>query len=98
MIIKFKDTQTGEEAWSDYPFMIWWWAEGNGACDCNRAALFDHYHKCGDSPYRYQAVDIADDDKQTIEEAMNEFNEDLFENAKLKTKEDVLRVINFGLY
>jgi len=35
------DTVTGETAtddrWTEY-----WWAEGNGSCDCNRDLLFDN--------------------------------------------------------
>jgi hypothetical protein len=40
------DTVTGEVAedsnWSKY-----WWMDGNGSCDCNRARVFGHYPPAG---------------------------------------------------
>lgn len=99
MIIKFLDTKTGEKAWSDYPFGIYWWAEGNGACDCNRAALFEgHEQNCGDRDYRYQAVDVIDHADKTIQQQLDEENMDRWEHSKLKTKEDILNAINNRLY
>ena len=38
------DTQTGERSNSkdeEMNFSYWWWSDGNGSCDCNRALLFD---------------------------------------------------------
>lgn len=96
MKVKFIDTQTGSTAWSDYPFSIYWWSEGNGGCDCNRAILFDHEHNCGDSPYRYQAVDLEDHPDKSIQEQLDEENQDRF--THLETKEDIINVINNGLY
>lgn len=98
MKIKFLDTQTNQTAWSNYPFDIYWWSEGNGACDCNRAILFGHEDTCGDSPYRYQAIEVVDDEEITIEQQFQIVNEDLRESYHLKTKDDILRVINEGLY
>jgi hypothetical protein len=34
------DTETGERRESCSDFDDYWWAEGNGACDCNRRLLF----------------------------------------------------------
>lgn len=99
MIIKFLDTQTGETAWSDYPFSIYWWAEGNGACDCNRALCFEgHEDTCGEQPYRYQAVAIGVHPDKSIDEQLAEVNDRIVEHYKLRTEEDVLKAINNGLY
>lgn len=98
MIIKFLDTKTGETAWSDYPFSVWWWSEGNGACDCNRAILFGHDDICGDSPYRYQAVAIGVHIDKSIDQQLIEVNEDIVEKSKLRTEEDILKAVNEGLY
>lgn len=36
------DTQTGERRdGPEFRFNLWWWAEGNGSCDCNRMSSFD---------------------------------------------------------
>lgn len=38
MIPKLKDLETGEEGeFPDFDFSVYWWTEGNGACDCNRS-------------------------------------------------------------
>ncbi len=34
------DTVTGEQGTQNTPFGTYWWAEGNGSCDCNRATFF----------------------------------------------------------
>ena len=99
MYIVFKDTLTGQSVKTNGWGSIYWWAEGNGACDCNRAGVFpEGGYTCGDSPYRYQAIEVADSDVCTVEEAMAESNDGVFPQKHLKTKEDVLRVINNGLY
>ena len=98
MKIKLLDTQTGLTQWTDYPFSIWWWAEGNGACDCNRALEFGHEGHCGEKPYRYQAVDVCDHKDKNIQEQLNEFNQDLLEKYHLKTRGDIVTVINGGFY
>lgn len=41
MRIKLKDIKTGVEVWSKMDANLFWWAEGNGSCDCNRALEFD---------------------------------------------------------
>ena len=35
----FRDLETGAQAWGQ-PASLFWWTEGNGACDCNRAPAF----------------------------------------------------------
>lgn len=40
---KFRDLETGAEAWHEgQPWSLYWWAEGNGCCDCNREDVFGH--------------------------------------------------------
>lgn len=35
------DTKTGQSVVaSDKDFSVYWWTEGNGSCDCNRALVF----------------------------------------------------------
>lgn len=100
MIVTFKDTITGATAKSDYPFSIWWWSEGNGACDCNRGNQFDSDldHPCNGSVYRYIATDVEDHPDKSVDEQLAEVNEDLHEEYHLKTKDDILNTINQGLY
>jgi hypothetical protein len=59
----FLDIVTGRTATTDRRmsgFTLWWWAEGNGSCDCNRGLLFDDENDesvcCG--AHRYVAVDV----------------------------------------
>ena len=40
MKLTLLDTQTGETVDVDSPFDAYWWACGNGSCDCNRAIEF----------------------------------------------------------
>lgn len=96
MKVKFLDTVTGEEGWTNYPFSVWWWAEGNGSCDCNRSgSAFDKEHPCTtDSSYRFIAVDLEDHPDKTIAEQLDEYNEDLDDNYKIYTKAEILEVIN----
>lgn len=35
------DVRTGRTAPGPAGYGTWWWTEGNGACDCNRAAGFE---------------------------------------------------------
>lgn len=46
MIVTILDTKTGEvrtcaEWCSKNDFDLYWWSEGNGSCDCNRAIAFN---------------------------------------------------------
>ena len=46
MKVTLLDTKTGERRdcsdWHDgAEFGVYWWSEGNGSCDCNRALAFD---------------------------------------------------------
>jgi len=98
MIVVFKDTSTGCIVQSDYPFDIYWWSEGNGACDCNRAALFeDRDIDCGDSPYRYIAIDILDHPDTSIQSQLDDINSYLG-TCTFHSKEDIISAINNGLY
>ena len=40
MKLTLLDTQTGEIVAMESPYNAYWWAEGNGACDCDRADYF----------------------------------------------------------
>jgi hypothetical protein len=50
------DAVTGEtrvnSQWSP-----WWWAYGNGSCDCNRGLLFGNDEGCGENRYYIVAVE-----------------------------------------
>ena len=105
MIVTFKDLITGKIAKSNYPFSIYWWAEGNGSCNCNRQSLFniegldcyDSYDWDNDLQ-RFQAVDLEDHPDKSVLEQLKEVNCDVVEEYQLKTKEDILKAINHGLY
>ena len=50
--IEILDTVTGEKTAGDLNGVnrsFYWWAEGNGSCDCNRELCFDRdeYHEAG---------------------------------------------------
>lgn len=49
MIPTFLDLRTGKTAKGD-DMSVYWWTEGNGACDCNRAIHFEG---------AYEALDAA---------------------------------------
>lgn len=38
--VELLDTETGERRMSERQFSAFWWAEGNGSCDCNRRSYF----------------------------------------------------------
>lgn len=37
---RFRDLLTGKEA-TGFPMSLFWWADGNGSCDCNRLHVFE---------------------------------------------------------
>ena len=43
------DTLTGKTAERTY-FNKWWWTDGNGSCDCNRAYQFMTEEEVNDAP------------------------------------------------
>lgn len=105
MIVTFKDTKTGAVAKSDYPFGIWWWAEGNGSCNCNRQSLFgiegldcDDDKDWDNDLQRFQAIDVEDHPEMSVVQQLEEVNDGVREDLILKTKEDILKAINHGLY
>jgi hypothetical protein len=87
VIPKLKDLKTGEEEWShfDCEADIFWWSEGNGSCDCNRALTFDSKIeeelevKFGDYCYgceRFVVIDVKGDlEGLTKEEVIKLCNE-----------------------
>ena len=107
MVVTFIDKITGRTGKSKYPFGIWWWAEGNGSCDCNRSSCFEGLHEELEDKHgegvcfgleRCFAIDVEDHLDQSVEQALVAFNNDVYEPYKLKTKEDIIRVINEGFY
>lgn len=45
MKLTLLDTKTGKTKEIDSRFNDWWWAEGNGSCDCNRVNEFGFAEK-----------------------------------------------------
>lgn len=37
LTVTLRDTVTGATATHHHPASLYWWAEGNGSCDCNRS-------------------------------------------------------------
>lgn len=79
------DTQTNErKVLGDWDASVFWWVEGNGSCDCNRAIAMGHEeleNQDGDQSVcfghnRFIAVDVHGDfeglDKADILRMMNE--------------------------
>lgn len=59
--VELLDLVTGERKWTDETwskFCTWWWTEGNGSCDCNRALAFDHDGEDQCETVRYVVVDV----------------------------------------
>jgi len=70
MRMTIQDTQTGEKAvapWDE--FDAFWWAEGNGSCDCNRQLAFgrDHGGECRSERYLIVGVE-GDADGRSIDD------------------------------
>ncbi len=65
--VVIRDSQTGESryvgAWTP-----WYWAYGNGSCDCNRSRVFGREDECAEK--RYYIVEVIGD------ESGYELNED----------------------
>lgn len=51
----------GSKSWSDDEF---WWTEGNGSCDCNRAMYFGDPRACSDDNL-YTLVSVTEDGRIT---------------------------------
>lgn len=54
------------QVWPDWNFNVFWWEEGNAACDCNREDFFlrakgegtdDRESECGDGRYSVRCLD-----------------------------------------
>lgn len=70
MKVTIKDIVTGQVAvapWEE--FDAFWWAEGNGSCDCNRQLAFDqdYYGECKSERYLIVGVD-GDTQGRTLED------------------------------
>lgn len=63
------DSETGETR-TDSQWSPWWWAYGNGSCDCNRAAVFGNDQGCGERRYYVVSVE-GDESGYTIKEDYN---------------------------
>lgn len=84
MRIKLLDTQTGKTRVIYKEFDAFWWAEGNGSCDCNRKIFFydediDIKQKHCTGTKRFLITEI-----DSIEYTLNEFNYDYPEELKNK--------------
>jgi hypothetical protein len=51
-------------------FEIFWWAEGNASCDCNRAIFFLGQDlgevECGDGRFTIERLDVLDHDDSVL--------------------------------
>jgi hypothetical protein len=56
-----------------WDFDEWWWYEGNGTCDCNRALLFGHQDDTSGVCLGYQRYLIVQ--AETTEYSLDELNE-----------------------
>jgi hypothetical protein len=96
MIPTFFDLRTGKTA-QGYDMSFFWWTEGNGACDCNRAIAFGvgvgsvseelqtaHPGTCYGFK-RFIAIDV---------EGYLEYDEDYNGNRTPHTKEQALIAMN----
>jgi hypothetical protein len=89
MIPTFLDLRTGKTAKSD-DMSVFWWTEGNGACDCKRAIAFGLRHLDGEVGFclgykRFIAIDVEGD---------LEYDEDHDGKRTTHTKEQVLTAMN----
>jgi len=64
---------------------IWWWTEGNGACDCNRAWFFlraggepDEHDEtpCGEEAYRIAVITLPDGTRVAVDSEIRPENAD----------------------
>lgn len=76
------DTQTGRRV-DDRRFSAWWWAEGNGSCDCNRELIVQM--KVPEGPgvclgcQRYLIISAPADCGYSLRELNEGYPEDLLE-------------------
>ena len=74
------DTVTGERRATDesFDYSAFWWAEGNGSCDCNRELIFGRDSRRGTclGCERYLIVN-AESDEYTLEEYNEDYSEEL---------------------
>lgn len=94
MKVTLLDTQTGNKRTFDSSFSPFWWAEGNGACDCNRAikmgcdeeldrAMREDYPEIkGWQSYCYGAKRILIIETDCDEYSLEEFNADYPDELK----------------
>ncbi len=64
------DGALSSQVWKDHAWYVYWWAEGNASCDCNRNAFFHQpnveYPEPGPCGYRRFAVRIIDADSGEV--------------------------------
>lgn len=72
------DTETGKTAEVGLDYSAYWWAEGNGSCDCNRQIVMQGFYtddvKCGNLRY---LIISADTDCYSLRELNDEYPEEL---------------------
>jgi hypothetical protein len=95
MIPTFKDIKTGKTAKfnREVECDVWWWTEGNGSCDCNRAYAFGeelveeldktYSHNSCSGCNRLICIDVEGDlEGFTKEELIEMLNEEYPEEAR----------------
>jgi hypothetical protein len=83
MVVTLLDTATGKTVIvDDEPYDAWWWAFGNGACDCNRERYFGietaHEYCLGGKRFVISKVEglRKDDDIDETLYTLKDFNDD----------------------
>lgn len=92
MIPTFLDLKTGKTAKGDEQ-SFFWWTEGNGSCDCNRAILFEGAEEELETLYsgvcygcrRFVAIDVEGD--------LNSYDYN-GQDPQPRTKEECLAALN----
>ncbi len=85
VVVTVLDTETGRTA-TDERFSAFWWAEGNGSCDCNRRYLFDSFEDEGvgvcKGAHRYLIVSCSDPDGYTYEDFNDDYPKELVDRHR----------------
>lgn len=81
MRVTILDVITNETKDLEQDWPVWWWEDGNGSCDCNRAIFFGHSepgtHRYCAGAERYVIVDVHGDlEGETTEDILARLNSD----------------------
>lgn len=69
--VQILDRETGETISSE-DYSYFWWAQGNGSCDCNRRILFGLPMSDECVSERFVITHALDEDGNSIEDELNE--------------------------